>query len=241
MGRTHNSFHQFSAGLNTLQNSLSLPFEHPVQNNWKVYYDGFTIGATYADDAYWLIQANGGGTLIVGGEQSMTMVGDGSEFSGYSLYRKLADRTLALTGKKFYMETSLKLTATSVPDNGIFVGYTSANEAMTTGAVNALDGGDEALGFGQVSQDTEITFYSRQDGTNQTIGLGAPFVTGVYTTLQCYYDGAFNLYRDNVFLSRTARTKLNADEGMTPQVFFEAVNAAANTLDFQYLLFAVEL
>ena len=242
MSRKHDSFHQFSAGLNTLQNVVELPFEDPTQNDWKVYYDGFTIGATYADDAYWLVQANGGGTLTPGGEQSMVMTGDGSVFSGYSLYRKLDDRALGTAGKQFYMETSLKLTATSAPDNGIFVGYTSANEAMTTGAVNALDGGDEALGFGQVSQDTEITFYSRQDGTQQTIGLGKPFVTGVYTKLQCYYDGAsFNLYRDNVFVSSTARTKLNTDEGMTPQVFFEAVNAAANTLDVQYLLFAVEL
>ena len=241
----HTTLHQFSAGLNSLQNNLELPFEHPTQNNWKVYYDGFTIGATYVDDAYWLIQANGGGTLVVGGEQSMTMVGDGTVFSGYSLYRKLGDRTLGTSGKKFYMETSVKYTNATggtVPANGIFVGYTSSNEAMTTGASNALDGGDEALGFGQVDTDTNISFFSRQDGTNQTISMGSPFVSGTYTKLQCYYDGSFfNLYRDNNFISRTAQTKLNADEGMTPQVYFEAVEAKANTLDFQYLLFAVEL
>ena len=113
---------------------------------------------------------------------------------------------------------------------------------MTTGTVNALDGGDEALGFGQVDTDTDISFFSRQDGTNQTIGLGDPFVSGTYTKLQCYYDGTrFHLYRDNNSLGATIQTKLNTDEGMTPQVFFEAVEAKANTLDIQYLLFAVEL
>lgn len=242
MSRVHGSFHQFSAGLNTLQNSLSLPFDDPVQNNWKVYYNGFTIGATYADDAYWDITANGGGTLTPGGEQSMTMTGDGTVFSGYSLRNQIAAVQLGGSAKKFYLETRVKLTATSVPDNAVFVGYTSDNEAMTTGTVDALDGGDEALGFGQVSQDTAISFFSRQDGTNQTISLGTPFVTGEYTKLQCYYDGGgFKLYRDDAFISKTTKTKLNADEGMTPQVFFEAVNAAANTLDIQYLLFAVEL
>lgn len=235
----NSAIHQFSAGLNCLQSKAALPFDNPTQNNWKVYYDGFTIGATYVDDAYWLIQANGGGTLAPGGEQSMVMIGDGSVFSGYSMYKKLADKIL---DKKFYMETSVKLTASSVPDNGIFVGYTSANEAMTTGTVDALDGGAEALGFGQVSQDTDITFYSRQDGTNQTISAGGPFVSGAYVKLQCYYDGgSFNIYRNNNFISKTAKTQLNTDEPMTPQVFFEAVNAAANTLDFQYLLLAVEL
>jgi len=44
MGNAHKSFNQFSAGLNTLQNPVSLPFEHPLQNGWKVYYDNFTIG-----------------------------------------------------------------------------------------------------------------------------------------------------------------------------------------------------
>ncbi len=241
---TQSAIHQFSAGLNCFQGKIELPFDLPTQNGWKTYYDGFTIGALFPEvaDAYWLGVPNGGGTHIVGGEQSMVMVGDGTVFSGYSLRAALADKTLGAAGKKFYMETSLKLTATSVPDNGIFVGYTSDNEAMTTGTVDDIDGGDEALGFGQVTQDTEISFYSRQDGTNQTIGLGSPFVTGVYTKLQCYYDGSsFHIYRDNNFVSKTAQTKLNTDEGMMPQVFFEAVNAAANTLDFQYLLFAVEL
>ena len=238
----NNALHQFSAGLNSLQNTVSLLSPNPTQNGWKLYYDGLTIGATYADDAYWDITANGGGSLGPGSAQSMVMTGDGSVFSGYSLRKTEADVTLAGSAKKFYLETSLKLTAASVPDNAVFVGYTSNNEAMTTGTVDALDGGDEALGFGMVTQDTTISFFSRQDGTNQTISMGGPFVTAIYTTLQCYYDGAFfNLYRDNSFLGKTAQTKLNADEGMAPQIFYEAVNAAANTLNIQYLLLAVEL
>jgi len=233
------TLHQFSAGLNTLQSVIELPFEHPTQNGWKVYCDNFNDGATYSSDAHWIATANGGGTLGPGSSNSLVATGDGSVFSGYSLYRKAAD---ILLSKKFYLETRLMLTATSVPDNGIFVGYTSANEAMTTTAVDALDGGDEAIGFGQVTQDVEVSFYSRQDGTNQTIGLGVPFTTAAWVTLQVYCDGAnFNIYRDNSFLGATAVTKLNNDEAMTPQIFFEAVNAAANTLEVQYLLLAVEL
>lgn len=240
----HSTLHQFSAGLNTLQNNIGMKFDHPTQNNWKVYYDGFTIGATYPEvaDAYWIGVPNGGGTLVVGGEQSMTFTGDGTVFSGYSLLAGLADIQLGGSGKRFYLETSLKLTATSAPDNGMFVGYSNKAEALTTGTVDAIDGVTDAIGFGQVTQDTEIAFYSRDGSVTQEIGLGSPFVTGVYTTLQCYYDGSFfNLYRDNNFISKTAQTQLNADTPMTPQVFFEAVNAAANTLDIQYLLFAVEL
>ena len=239
---TNSDFHQFSAGFDTLQSPLELPFEHPTQNNWKVYYDGFNNGATYATDAYWTATANGGGTLTPGGEQSLIITGDGTVFSGYALYRLAAD---AMVPKKFYMEARVKFTIASggtVPANGWFIGYTSANEALTTGTLDAIDGGDEALGFGQVNADTAISFYSRQDATQQAISLGGPLVSGEYTTLQCYYDGGnFNLYRDNNIVSSTAMTKLNTDEAMTPQVYFEAVEAKANTLDFQYLLLAVEL
>ncbi|KKL70284.1 hypothetical protein LCGC14_2106450 [marine sediment metagenome] len=235
------TLHQFSAGLNSLQNVNSLPFPHPTQNGWKVYCENLTIGATYADDAYWNITDNTG-SLAPGAAQSMVITGDGSVFSGYSLRHVNPSMQFVSSSKEFYLETRLMLTATSIPDNAVFVGYTSDNEAMTTTAVNDIDGGHEALGFGMVTQDTGISFYSREDNTMQTISMGGPFTTAVYTTLQCYYDGgSFNLYRDNCFISKTAKTKLNADEGMSAQIFYEAVNAAANTLSIQYLLLAVEL
>jgi len=241
----HNVEHTFPAGLNASQHPAPLHFDLPLQQGWKVYYEGFNNGAIYADDAYWLVQANGGGGLGAGDSHSIRITPDSSVYSGYSLYRTLADRRLTSATKPFYMETRVKLTLESggtVPANGWFVGYTSANEAMTAAASNAMDGGDELLGFGQVDTDTAISFYSREDGTQQEISLSYPLVSGTYVKLACYYDGAsFNLYRDDSLVSSTAMTSLNVDEGMTPQVYMEAIEDKANTFDIQYLLFAAEL
>ena len=241
----HGVVHKFAAGLNAGQTPVPLPFDSALQQGWKVYYEGLNDGIVRTDDAYWLVQANGGGTVGAGDSNSIVITGDGTVYSGYSLYKTLADVILATDGKRFYLETRVKLTldtAGTVPANGWFVGFTSANEAMTTGASDALDGGDEALGFGQVDTDTAISFYSREDATNQAISFDSALADSVYAKLTCYYDGAnFNLYRDDYLISTTAMTQLNADEAMTPQVYFEVVEAKANTLNVQYLLLAVEL
>jgi len=196
-------------------------------------------------DAYWLGTPNSSGTLTVGGEQSMTMTGDGGASSGYSLLPALADKKLAGASKKFYMETRVKFTIASggtVPANGWFIGFSDAAEALTTGAADAIDGVTDAIGFGHVDTGTAVNFYSRDASVSQTISLGNDLTSGIYAKLACYYDGAgFHLYWNDNFISSTAKTQLNVDTGMATQVMFEAVEAKANTLDFQYLLFAVEL
>jgi len=241
----HGVVHKFAAGLNAGQTPVPLPFDSALQQGWKVYYEGLNDGIVRTDDAYWLVQANGGGTVGPGDSNSIVITGDGTVYSGYSLYKTLADVRLASDVKRFYLETRVKLTldtAGTVPANGWFVGFTSANEAMTTGASDALDGGDEALGFGQVDTDTSVTFYSREDATQQEVDLGFSLSDGAYVKLACYYDGSnFNLYKDDLLISSTPMTSLNTDEGMTPQVYFEAVEAKANTLDIQYLLLATEI
>ncbi len=242
----HNVLHKFAAGLNTDQNTAPLKFDFPVQQGWKVYYEGFNSGVIRADDAYWLIAANGGGTIGAGSDHSLIITGDGTANSGYSLFRTLADIGLTSTAKKFYMEARVMYTNASggsATNNGWFIGCTSAAEALLTGSGNLQAFvADEALGFGHFDGATSVSFYSREDTTNQAIDLGIELTSGTFVKLACYYDGSsFNLYRDDQLLSSTAMTSLNVDEGFTPQVFFEADEAKANTFDFQYLLFAAEL
>ena len=62
----HNVLHKFDAGLNASKNSAPLQFDLPVQQGWKVYYEELTAGTIRADDAYWLVAANGGGTIGAG-------------------------------------------------------------------------------------------------------------------------------------------------------------------------------
>lgn len=244
----HNVLHKFDAGLNASKNTAPLQFDLPVQQGWKVYYEQFTDGAVRNEtpDPYWTPIDNGGGTITAGDSHSLVITGDGTANSGYVIYRNLADRGLTSQSKKFYMETRVKFTIAgggTVPANGWFVGYTDVAEALLTGDTNLQAFvADEALGFGHFDAATSISFYSREDTVNQAIDLGFDLTSGTFVKLACYYDGSyFNLYRDDLLLSSTLMTKLNADEGMTPQVFFEADEAKANTFNFQYLLFAAEL
>jgi len=258
----HSVLHKFAAGLNASKNTSPLKFDFPGQQDWKVYYEELTAGAIRVDDAYWLVAANGGGAIGAGDSHSIRITPDGTDNSGYSLYRTLADRGLSGQGKKFYMETRVKITLDTggtVPANGWFVGYTDAAEALLTGAGNLQAFvAEEAIGFGHFDGATSVSFYSREDTVNQAVDLGSFYsredtvnqavdlgfdlADGVYVKLACYYDGSsFNLYANDVLISSTAMTSLNVDEGMTPQVFFEADEGKANTFDIQYLLFAAEL
>jgi len=242
----HSVLHKFAAGLNASKNTSPLKFDFPGQQDWKVYYEELTAGAIRVDDAYWLVAANGGGAIGAGDSHSIRITPDGTDNSGYSLYRTLADRGLSGQVKKFYMETRVKITLDTggtVPANGWFVGYTDAAEALLTGAGNLQAFvAEEAIGFGHFDGATSVSFYSREDTVNQAVDLGFDLTSGVYVKLACYYDGSsFNLYANDVLISSTAMTSLNVDEGMTPQVFFEADEGKANTFDIQYLLFAAEL
>ncbi len=243
---SHNVLHQFDVGLNASQNTAPLKFDAPVQQGWKVYYEGFNSGTIRVDDAYWLVAANGGGTIGAGSQHSLIITGDGTPNSGYSIFRTLADIGLSSSGKKFYMETRIMYTNASngsANNNGWFIGYTDAAEALLTGDTNLQAFvAAEALGFGHFDGATSVSFYSREDAVNQAIDLGFELTSGTFVKLACYYDGSsFNLYRDDQLLSSTQMTLLNTDEGFTPQVFFEADEGKANTLDFQYLLLAAEL
>ena len=246
MTTKHSALNQFAAGVNASSSNAPLLFDDPTQVGWKVYYEGINEGIVRAtSSAYWEVNANTSGTVGAGDEHSLVITGNGSAVSGYSFYRDLADLELTSAGKKFYLETRVKFTIASggtVPANAWFVGWSTKNEAFTTGTATAWDGGDELLGFGHLTSATAVSFVSRQDAVNQAISTGGDLTSGTYAKFACYYDGAkFHLYKDDAFISSTAKTKLNADEPMVFQVMFEAVEAKANTFDIQYALLAVEL
>lgn len=245
MAIPHNRLHQFSAGINALNNSAPLLFDHPTQQGWKVYAENLSESIVRTGDAYWDINANVSGTVTAGDEHSLVITGNGSAASGYSFYRDFADIELTSATKKFYLETRVKYTNASsgtVAGNAWFVGWSTKNEAFTTGAATAWDGGNELIGFGHLSTDTAVSFVSREAAADQLISLGFDLTSGTYAKFACYYDGSrFNLYRDDVLISSTLKIKLNADDPMVFQVMFEAVEAKANTFAIQYALLAVEL
>ena len=92
----HDVEHTFPAGLNAAQTPVPLHFDLPLQQGWKVYYEQLTDGAILADDAYWLVQANGSGAIGAGDSHSIRITPDGTVYSGYSIYRTLADRPMVL-------------------------------------------------------------------------------------------------------------------------------------------------
>ena len=113
---------------------------------------------------------------------------------------------------------------------------------MTTGTVDAFDGSAELLGFGHIDAGTTVSFVSEAGGTQQNISLGVDLTSGTYAKLTCYYDGVrFHLYKDDIFLSSTVQTSLNSSTAMLFQLFFEAVEAKANSFDVQSVFLAVEL
>ena len=70
----HNAVHQFAAGVNAASSNnpaSSVPFIHPTQQGWKVYYEPLSKGATYADDAFYEITAVTTGTLTPGDSNSL--------------------------------------------------------------------------------------------------------------------------------------------------------------------------
>jgi len=51
MAVSHDALHQFSAGVNASNNTSPVLFDHPIQQGWKVYYEGYNDSIVRVDDA----------------------------------------------------------------------------------------------------------------------------------------------------------------------------------------------
>jgi len=243
----HNALHQFSAGFNTVQDSgpASLPFATPGQQGWKIQTENFGGGATPADGILWesVVETSGTTTHGVNGGLITT---DGNDNSSGWLGWTTPTYVPGAATKKFYLETSVILTAATMASNEMFVGFTSDQSTTAFVAADGLTWAfDDGFGFGKLDAETEISFISGQNETgaaHQTVGLGSTFTTATRTTLACYYDGTnFNLYKDNVFVKSAAKSTLNDDAATGAVIYAKAGTGAAQTLLVHYITLATEL
>ncbi|KKL70285.1 hypothetical protein LCGC14_2106460 [marine sediment metagenome] len=242
----HNAIHQFKAGLNNAPENhpaAILPITSPVFQGWKTYYEALTIGATYADDAYWDITVVGTGTLAPGDSQSMKFASKATTInSGYSIRHLVGTVQTAAATKKFYLETIVKLTHTSgsMALNEWFVGWTNPEASHNSGGA-AWDF-EDGFGFGQLDNSTPVWVTNSGD-TEQSIPLSGTLVTATYRKYACYFDGTnYNLYEDDVLITQAvASPAVVADTPLGCQVWFKTGEAKTNNLQVQYALLALEI
>ncbi len=247
MTTQHNVLHQFAAGFGNDPgaNWPAVPFQTPGQQGWKIAYEPFQRGYALADGVKWesLVETSGTVTYGVNG---VIITTNGSDDSSGFLGWTTANLMIGAATKKFYLETSFTLTAATMASNEMYIGFSDVEAGDTlTDLVNT--GGTawvsaDGFGFGKLDGATELDFITMDGGTEQAIGLGVTPTTAVRMTLGCYYDGAkFNIYKDNVLLSSTAKTSLNVDTAMGLATYCKAGTGAAQTLVTNYVLLATEL
>ena len=242
----HNALHQFSAGFNTgATNSpaASLPFSHPTQQGWKVYYEDLNIGATYVDDAYWEFNSVVSGTLGPGDSNSMVLdAGATTDNSGTELRHDVATVRVGGATKQFYLETIVKLTNASGTQaaNEWFVGWTNDEKSANANGV-AWDF-EDGFGFGQLDTGTPV-FVTNSSDSEQSIALSGGLTSGTYRKYACHFDGTnYNIYEDDILISSTiASPAVVADVPLGCNIDFKTGEAKQNTLNVKYSLLAVEL
>ena len=243
----HNVVHQFAAGLNNDAgvNFPPVPFTTAGSQGWKVVYEPFERGYALADGAKWESIVETSGTVTYG-VNGVVITTNGTDNSSGFLGWTTANLMIGAATKKFYFETSFTLTAATMASNEMYIGFSDvvAGDAITD-LVNA--GGTawvsaDGFGFGKLDGATELDFITMDGGTEQTVGLSVTPTTAVRMQLGCYYDGInFNIYRDNVLLSTTAKTSLNVDTGMSLAAYCKDGAGEAQTLVTNYVLLATEL
>jgi len=242
----HNAVHQFSAGVNAGPSagpSAALPFVHPTQQGWKVYYHELNQGAVLVDDAYWEITAITTGTVGPGDSNSIKLTAKATTTnSGYEIRQNIADIQVGAATKKFYLETIVKLTNASGTQaaNEWFVGWTNDEQATAAGGT-AWDF-EDGFGFGQLDTATPVWVTNSSD-SEQSIAMSGALTSGTYRKYACYFDGTnYNLYEDDVLKSTTvASPAVVADAPLGLNVLYKSGEAKTNHLMVKYALLAVEL
>ena len=242
----HNATHQFAAGLNNAPENHpaalhELPISSPIFQGWKLYYEPLNIGAAYADDAYWEITSVVSGTLGAGDSNSIVMdAGAATDNSGYELRHDIATIQTAGATKRYYFETVVKLTATTMASNEWFVGWT--NDEKSTNAGGAAWDFEDGFGFGQLAAGTPV-FVTNSSDSEQSIAMSGALTTATYRKYACYFDGTnYNLYEDDVLITTSVASPVPvADVPIGCNIDFKTAESVQNTLNVKYNLFALEI
>ena len=200
----HNAMHQYTGGLNNAPTGGPnlLPFPTPGLQGWKCLYQDFAHGVLYTADnvEYESTNLSGAATVAANG---MLLSSTGTINTGAHVQDTTPQVILGASTKKYYIETSVTLTAAAATANELFVGFASD----VTGTNHQADAGtswtaDAMLGFGRLDGATEIDLIVRAADVEQTIGLGSNLTTAVRAKLGCYYDGTkYYVYKDDELVS----------------------------------------
>ncbi len=246
MANSHDSLHQFAAGINSLPGTgPTLPFDTPGSAGWKIVYEPFGRGYALADGVKWESLVETSGTVTYGANGIIITTNGSNNSSGF-LGWTTANLMIGAATKKFYLETSFTLVAATMASNEMYIGFSDvgAGDAITdlvnTGGTAWVSA--DGFGFGKLDGATELDFLSMDGGTEQSIGLGVTPTTTTRMKLGCYYDGLnFNIYVNDVLTSTTAKTSLNVDTAMGMCAYCKDGSGAAQTLTVNYITLATEL
>ena len=242
----HTALHQFSAGVSNSPNSaIPLPFPTPGQQGWKWLYESFATGHLYttSSNPYNETQTNGAAAV---GANGALLSNTGADNDLTLLQWTTPTAQIGASTKKFYLETSVILTAATMADNEMFVGFTSDQQGNDFVLANGLGWTfDDGFGFGKLDTDTELSFISGQSeaaSAHQIVGLNSTLTTATTTKLGCFYDGTtFFLFKDDVFVASATRATLNDDAPMGVSCFVKCGKAEAQTLLVHYVALGTEL
>ena len=243
----HNALHQFSAGFNTVapNGPASLPISTPGMQGWKILTENWAPDMDFSADTtrYQFTAITGTALPVNNGLQLATDAG--GENTGAIVQSIDPNHIFTSTTKKFYMEASVKITATTVGSNEWFVGWTGLQGTTIVDFV-ANDGSgwnfSDGFGFAHLDGDTGVSFVAVQGDVVQTVQSTTELVTTARTLLQMYYDGStYKLYVDGVRVASASRTIHNNDAVMGFVAFFRTGEGEANLFDVNFQSIANEL
>ena len=240
----HNALHQYTGGVNNVPaNGPDLPFPTPGLQGWKWMYETFADGILHTGDNVKYEETILGSTPAPGiGANGISLPTIATDNTGSHIQHTTPQIILGAATKKFYLETSITLTAATMASNEMFVGF--ATDA--TGSNHQADAGtswtaDNMIGFGKLDTATEMDFIARASDVEQVVGIGSTMTTAVRATLSCYYDGSnYNVYKDGALVAKSSQEAIpQAVMGMS--LFIKSGTGAIQTLLVNYLALGTEL
>ena len=241
----HNALHQFQGGLNNAVDGGPglLPFPTPGLQGWKWLYQDYTHGVLWsADNVEYESTILGSTPAPVPGANGMTLPTIATDNTGSHIQDTTPQVILGASTKKFYLETSVTLTAATMASNEFFIGF--ATDA--TGSGHQADAGtswtmDAGIGFGKLDTATEVDFIARSADVEQVVGIGSTMTTATRTLLGCYYDGSsYFIYKDNVLVAQASAEQYPATV-MGTSAFIKSGTGAIQTLLVNYVALGTEL
>lgn len=240
----HNALHQFAQGLNLNVDGPDIPIPTPGQAGWKYIVEDFAHGVLFtADNVQYEITVEGSTPAPVVAANGVSLPSLATDNTGVLLQWTTPTLKVGASTKKFWLETSVTLTAATMASNEMFIGFTSDQSTTAFVAANGLSWAfDDGFGFGKLDTATSIDFIARQSDAEQTVSFGDTFTTAVRVALACYYDGAnYNLYRDGVLQATVAKSVYNDDAAMGVSAYCKSGTAAVQSLLVNHIAIGTEL